>query len=522
MPAASPSAGTTPSHSVIARLAAWPHGRLAALLAVAAALLAALAFSPRFWLWPVVGLPLAEMVEIQPEFHRAFHALRQLETPWLRIDDAVNRVIEWRLFFPLLGHHLAFPRGLYLALPHLGALLALAAAAWFTLRATRDAFAALCATLLVATSSWFFVSTGWLAYFDSWLVLALLVGSFSPARWLLLLVGLVAPWIDERWVLALPLCLAVRSLALPAPDTTTRAALLHDALALAVGSLSYLAVRFGAELSGTRATSGSYWQNRPLLPASLPILGFGLWNGLRLAWFVLGLAVLSAGVWRGHRRVALGVCAATLALHLCVADDLSRSASVAVPLVVAAIIALWPTASPARRRTLALLAGANLLLPAQHVIAAAGTPAVYHAVPILSFSAELARARHPPEFAHPSVYNRRSLDHFQNKALDRALASAEIALRFDPHHAKAIANRGILFFVGGRTAEGRAELDRALALAPDLYDARMQRAAFRQQAGDLPGALDDVRLALRAMPADWPRRQDAVNFERALAAQVAR
>ncbi len=505
--------------SPVDRVAAWPHPRLALLLALLAGAVTVLAFGPRFWLWPAVGQPLAEMIEIQPEFHRAFHAVRQLADPWQRIEDPVNRVIEWRLFFPVIGHYLALPRGLYLALPHLGALLALAAAAWFTLRATRDASAALCSTVLVGTSSWFFVSTGWLAYFDAWLVLALLVASFSSGRWPLVVVGLITPWVDERFILALPLCLAVRSLA---PDRGGRSALVRDALALAAGAAVYLSLRFGAELSGARATGRSYWQNRPILPAAFHILGFGLWNGLRFGWVALALALTTAGIWRGSHRTALLICAATVGLNLAVADDLSRSASVAVPVLVAAVNALWPAVSPARRRTLAALAAANLLLPAQHVIAAPGTSAAYHVVPILSFPAEIARSRQPPEFASAAAYNRRSLDHFQNRVFDRAHANVAIALRFDPHYPAAIANRAILLHVEGNTAEGRAELDRALGLAPRLYDARMQRAAFRQQAGDLPGALADVRQALRDMPADWPRRKDAENYERALAAQAGR
>ena len=57
------------------------------------------------------------------------------------------------------------------------------------------------------------------------------------------------------------------------------------------------------------------------------------------------------------------------------------------------------------------------------------------------------------------------------------------------------------------------DFDRALELSPELYDARMQRAAFRRQAGDLQGALADVRHALRDVP-------HAIADYRALAAGV--
>ncbi len=490
--------------------------RAVLLSTLGAALLAATFFCPRFWLWPAAGLPLAEFIELQPEFHRAFHALRQLADPWLRIDDPVNRVIEWRLLWPSVGHALALPPGAFLALPHLGCLVALAIAAGFAWRATRELMPTACAAILVATSSWFFVSTGWLAYFDSWLVTALLLAGFAQSRWTLVGVALLAPWIDERFILALPLCVATRMLR----STSGRRELLRDIMALTAGIAPYLAVRLGVEVSGTRATSGSYWSEHPLVPASLPVMAFGAWNGLRLGWVFVVLGAAACFRQR-KRRVAIVVALAALVLNLCVADDISRSASVAVPLLLATMLAVWRQRPEFARRALPLLTAANLVLPAQHIIAAPGTAAGWHAVPILAADAEIERARHPPEFADSAVYVRRSTDHLQSQLIDRARAAAEIAIRFGPNSGKAVANRAILLYVAGQKVEGMAELDRALTFAPALYDARMQRAAFRQQAGDLRGALDDVREALRAMPGDWPRRKDAEQFAQALASRVA-
>lgn len=486
-----------------------------------ATLLALYFFCPRFWLWPVAGLPLDEFIAIQPEFHRAFHALHQLQDPWQRIDDATNRVIEWRLLWPTVAHALGFSKGLYFALPHLGCLATLAAVATIVWRITRDALPTATATLLVATSSWFFVSTGWLAYFDSWLILALLLASFGHSRWILFGSALLAPWIDERFLLALPLCLAVRSLGAhrDSPPQTTE--LWRDGAALLAGLLPYIAVRFTAEFSGLRATSTEYLKDRPILPAPWFAMGWGVWNGLRLGWIVIALASIAAVRARSHRFAVLAI-VVTLGANICIADDLSRSASIATPALVAALLLASRYRSAQARRAFPLLCLGNLVLPAQHVIAAPGTTAVYHCVPILGAAAELDHARTPPDFANPATYTRRSLDHFQNRATERAFAAIEIALRLDPHHAKAIAHRGILLYVTGKQSAGAAELDRALQVTPELYDARMQRAAFRQQAGDLNGALEDVRRALHDMPADWPRRNDAQQFERSLSAQVAR
>jgi tetratricopeptide (TPR) repeat protein len=497
-------------------LAAWPTWTVGLAFAAGTALVTVCFLAPRFWLWPVAGLPLGEFVAIQPEFHRAFHVLRQLADPWQRIDDPVNRVIEWRLLWPLVGRTLGLPPAVFLALPHLGCLVALAAVAATVWRLTHDVLPTAAATLLAATASWFFVSTGWLAYFDSWLVLALVLASFGRPRWLLFASGLLAPWIDERFLFALPLCLAVRALGIPPDLPPGRRALLHDAALLLAGVAPYLALRLGLELSGLRATSGAYWGERPLLPASLLVTGWGAWNGLRLGWVALALAVVALPAPRP--RLWLALAAATLAVNLCVADDLSRSVSVGVPLVLAAVLILWHRQPARARRLLPVLCAGNLLLPAHHIIAAPGTAAAWHFVPVLSLPAECERARQPPDFAHPEVYQRRSLDHLQGGRLDRALAAAETGLRFDPHRPKSIANFGIVQVLAGRRTEGLANLDRALALAPDLYDARLQRAAFRQQNGDSAGALADVREALRLMPPDWPRRAEAEKFARALAA----
>jgi hypothetical protein len=523
-----PTASSRPTESPLERTSVLSPrsnasgSRVIVLGTVAATLLTLCFFAPRFWLWPIAGLPLDELIAIQPEIHRAFHALQQLQNPWMRIDDAVNRVIEWRLLWPTIGHHLGFSNATYFAVPFVGALAALASVASITWRVTRHPLPTLSATFLAASSSWFFVSTGWLAYFDSWLILALLLAAFARSRWVMFAAALFAPWVDERFVLALPLCIAVRAVAADRESVPEPRALVREAAILLAGILPYVAARIGAELCGVRATSGSYWTGRSLLPAPAHAMIWGSWNGLRLGWILVVVAGVAA-FRTGKHRVAVAVVFATLALNLCVADDISRSTSVAVPAVLAALLLAWQHRAAQARKALPLLCLGNLVLPAQHVIAAPpGAAVAFHCVPILAADAEFERRRNPPEFASSAAYTRRSMDHLQAQLFPRALAAAEIAVRLDPDYGKARANRGILLYVTGKKAEGAADLDRALQQSPELYDARIQRAAFRQEAGDLRGALEDVRQALVHMPADWPRRADALKFERALAGQMAR
>jgi hypothetical protein len=76
--------------------------------------------------------------------------------------------------------------------------------------------------IVIGAESWFFVATGWLGYYDSWLFLGLLTVSFSQRRWLLCSACLLTPWIDERFFIGFPLALLVRWLDDPQSRTSPR------------------------------------------------------------------------------------------------------------------------------------------------------------------------------------------------------------------------------------------------------------------------------------------------------------
>lgn len=487
-----------------------PGPRTVAASAAGAFLLSAFFFCPRYWLWDFAGAPLGDVIAIQPEFNRAFFVLQQREDPWQRVENLTHRVIEWRLFFPVLAHYLALPAKVLLGLPHLGGLAALAAAAAWLWRETRDGVFTAGGTVLVATASWFFVTTGWLAYFDGWLVLALVAACATRSHRQLLVAAAIAPWIDERFILAVPLCLGVRALM-----GIDEGRSLSAARWLAAGLLPYLVIRLVAELTQVRATSGSYWESH--VPFAAPIGGviLGVWHGLRLGWIGVGFA-LAAG-WRNRRWLAVAGIAVGLLGNLAAADDLSRSASVAVPVALAGLCLAWRAGVPRLKQLLVFLGGANLILPAAHVIA---TPRSsfeeYHREPLLYLYAEQERARHPPEFASPAAYTRRGMEALQADRLDLAAAQFDLALRLDPNFARARAHRGIVLYAQGAKVAGLAEIDRALLRAPELYDVRLQRASFRQEMGDLVGARADASEALKSMPADWPQRRAAEEFARRL------
>jgi hypothetical protein len=488
---------------------------------IIAVLLSLSMFAPRFWLWPGVGTRPADLLSVEPEIHRAFFALEQLRSPWAHIENNTNQVMEWRLFWPVVAHYFQLPTNAYLALPAIGCLFALAATASVAWRATRHIIPSAGATLMAATSSWFFVSNGWLAYFDSWLVLALLLASFAISRRTLVGVALIAPWIDERFIVALPLCLAVRILGVNQSDRAARA-LASDAVALLAGIAPYLMIRGLAEFFHVRATTANYWSQHSLLPASLTVLLIGAWEGLRLGWIALA-AFLVVSFRTGRAWGPLLAIFASLALNLCIADDLSRSVSIAMPVVLMGTILAWRSWPSLAGRALPLLCVGNLLLPAAHIVAKpfhAGEN--YHRIRIGNIVAELDHARHPPDFADPAAYSKRGLEAYQAGNLPLALRSFDAALRFDPRAARARANRGLIRFLGGRQSEGMADLDQALLEQPDLFVARMQRAKIREQIGDAAGAIADIQEALKQAPSHWTDRAEAAQLERALAARLQR
>ncbi|MGH7788653.1 MAG: tetratricopeptide repeat protein, partial [Candidatus Binatia bacterium] len=65
---------------------------------------------------------------------------------------------------------------------------------------------------------------------------------------------------------------------------------------------------------------------------------------------------------------------------------------------------------------------------------------------------------------------------------------------------QALGARALIALHGGKTQEGLALLDSAIAADPSDVDALAQRGATRAQQGDYPGAIVDLRAALAINP----------------------
>jgi hypothetical protein len=359
------------------------------IMAAGAMLLILWQFSPRYVLWPSVKIPTFNR---EPDTHRAFDTILQLYDPFKKIENSSNRVIEWRLLFPVIFHYLGLPVTLFLAMPWVGCLLVL----WYIIKLvwdrTHDLVVSIAGTLLLGTTSWFFTSTAWLTYFDSWYVLGGLILAFSRSWKLVLLAALLTPWIDERIVFMIPACLAARAAihwndtGRVMPDREQWRILIAGAVPL----FCYTLIRIAAVVWFDKGSSEYVASIESRIYPAGPLAN-GVWMGLRLAWLpVLALPVVVAARSRALAIAAAGATAFCVIVALILAADVSRSMSILLPVALAGLLIMSRFHSNARPLVLALAAG-NLLLPAAHVVSS-------FRVPIFDARYEIEHLKTPPYY----------------------------------------------------------------------------------------------------------------------------
>ncbi len=482
-------------------------GRLA-VVGLTASLLSFVFFCPRFVLWR--GLHIHESPFINsPEVLRATDVLRQLDDPFVKIANTTDSVVQWRLLLPLVGHYLHLPVWLFLAIPHLGCVVTLAYVAHLVLREGGTWLSAFFAAALVGTGSWFFASTGWLTYADSWVLLGLLAVTFSPSRIAVAAACLLEPFIDERFVLALPLAYVTRSIYLRQLDRERRHDLLLDTAVIAGLTFPYVALRIGL-LATTDAASSSYLTYRiEGLRHDVPWSRYleGAWMGLRAAW-----ALIVALVWLVVRRrsrpegALLGLAIAfTLAAGLLVAWDIGRSMSAFFPAAVLGLVLLVRARPRWVDYGLPALLGLNLLLPASHVL-------TIFTVPILSLPAEFARYRHPPGRFDPNNWVTRAEQSMALGSWREALRDLDVAIQLDDRSTAALLDRAYVYLRLDDLDAATGDADRALTLDRDLSDAMLVRGIVYYLRNDPGNATRLLRDALTHSPPDWRHRGECTTL----------
>ena len=466
------------------RTAAWCLA-----VGVTAAAVVVIAFSPRFVLWR--GLTVPEPPIQSADFSRAISSLAQLNDPWASVENEVHKVIRWRLLFPLVWHYLQLPRWLYLAMPQVGCLLACWLVAWLMYRSLGNWSQSWMATALFATLPWFFVSSGWLSYFDSWLVIGLLAAAFVQSRCVLGLSCFLTPWIDERFVLALPVTLMVRAVALRRIEEKQWRAMLLDVAVVLATSLPYTTVRAVAWLEGD-ADSTAYVQSHWEQIRGVRFTRYlkGLWSGFRAGWLIIGAALCFAGRRLGWQwgSALVFVVIGSAAGCLFVAADMSRSLMIASPVLLLGVM-VWKECRPSSFRwALPILTVANLLLPASHVIWS-------FTVPISSLPTEIHRWRNPPPFLAATDSIRRGKALLEQGKFREARECFDAAIRLDDKIAKFYLERAAANIRLADASGAAADVEAALRLEPESADALFLRAYLRAAKGETSSAADDLRHA---------------------------
>ena len=489
---------------------------LCLLLAIAVAALVTCRFAPRFVWWRALAVA-EDMPTPTAEFDRAVPSLAQLDNPWAPVNHPYHKVIQWRLLFPLLGHYLHLSHGVYLLLPHVGCLLALWLVAWLTYHRLGSWWPSWVATVLFAALPWFFVSSSWLTHFDSWLICGLLVAAFVPSRMALGGASLLAPWVDERFVLCLPATLAVRSIALHQIEQRQWREIGRDLVTVFAVLVPYLAIRavaWGRGDPNTSAYMHEHWTEVQTVPWTRFLIG--IWSGYRVGWLViavaLGLVIRRIG-GRWGAAFAL-VIVATVVGGLFIAWDLSRSMMMICPTFLLGIW-LW---EEERRREATKGAGsiysraaaqflpavliANLIVPAYHVL-------WFVEWPVQPLYVEINKWRDPPHVLAAVHLLREARQQKAAGHLPESLREYDAAIAAESLYPQAFVERAMLLLQMGNYSRAEADVNEALRLLPEYPFALLMRGVFRTARGDKGGAAEDIQHSLTISPPDWPYREEA-------------
>ena len=339
-----------------------------------------LLFAPHLW-------ALAEPTPGSYEWDRALGFLQQCSNPW---DPDVEAALRWRLLPPTIAYWLGLTGKYALVMAWLGVVTLLAQIHWILRRlavAPRARFATL---FLVAGSGGVLTSMHWLGINDGWYLVGVAAVTLGRSWRSLVVPCLLCIWVDERFVVALPLAVICRTVRSAEPGSADSVAGFSRRLTAviwpcALALLPYGIVRISLSVGDDDLSNG--WFLRTIANDFVNWLCYaplGWWMGLRAAWFPLFTGLRDVALARG--RLPAAVCFAavcvTLGSSIVLASDISRTTILLLPAVLCGAISLSLTVRG--EQCLALAAVANLLLPAMHV---SGTSAE----PIYWFPVELWR-----------------------------------------------------------------------------------------------------------------------------------
>ncbi len=342
------------------RIGSWPRALFAVVAGSLAILVCSWFYPPRMDAWT------RHDVRLQ-EWSRADGFLKQCQDPF-RQD--VEPAVRWRLLPPLVCRALGLKGNAPLAFcwAGLAAFTVLLAARLDLLTGSRPW--AMLGTVGFATSGPFITALGWLGLNDGWYLLALLESTAARSLWALGLWSFLGPWIDERFLIALPLALLVRMRLRPSQAGLLRQTL----LAAGAGIAPYVLFRSGFSMIRGDAASAGYTATMlgvfRMYASYLP-LGWAM--GYRVAWLAVAAGLVAGARTSRSRLSGPALAAASLIAISVVAWDLDRSTGILLPAYVAGIVAASRGGAgegrPSGRLGLACACVVlNLALPYAHIV----------------------------------------------------------------------------------------------------------------------------------------------------------
>lgn len=475
-------------------------------------------FSPSwdaFVLWGRVP-ELGGMLEVR----RGASVLAQVAHPGAAISDPLHRVIQWRLLFPLIGHFFDLPPFAVFGLAYVGCIAVLGYVATLLRRNGSAWTSAALGMVAVGAASWVFVSTGWLGYYDSWLALALLVVSFAERRWAVWAACIWAPWIDERFILALPVALLCRWLYAAVRPERASEATFNWKLEFGVPAglaAAFLVVRLGllSAESAASATLTGYFAGKNYLDAPAGRILLGVWEGLRAGWILVIAAIVF--LRRSPPRAALlGVAVVLMiAVGLATAQDYSRSMTMLLPVAVLGLIWMRRLQPGVQVRMLGAAAATAVLLPAHHVMNDAVNPIyyLYH---------ELAAFDSPPPAAMPELRELRAINEIEQGDYAGADRDLTIAIKLSSNPASPAKRRGMLYASARQWQLAKADFTTVTRFEPNDPEGWFLRAEVEAAMHETDAARADLQRARAVAPAGWADRPQVTRFANLLAQAATR
>jgi hypothetical protein len=312
-------------------------------------------FSPHLWV-------VRDYFQNRVGGDRAHDFLLQCEQPFRR---DIEPALMWRLLPPVVCHALGLGGKLPLLLPYLGILvLTIYVAVLLRSRLAEQRYV-LGGTLLFTTTSGILFPLDFLAMNDAWVWCAQLAVAFGRSSWALPVACLLGPWVDERFIIGLPVALLARALDRKEPVFSWRR-LLVAGLWLVPYAAPRVFFSFDPQVARGTRFFGDYIVK--YFPATVPWAPLGWWMGLRAGW-APALYVMNERRW-----LLGGAAGATAFIMLLLAADISRSIAVLGPFMLLGMFTFARRSPELAPRAACWLAGINLALPAGHVIGATLLP----------------------------------------------------------------------------------------------------------------------------------------------------